>query len=176
MENKNTLFGIYYDWWKNIDKFLFSLIVLLFLTGLFFSLVSTSLIASDKLDTNDYQFFFKHLVFILLGSPSKLEKTLLYCLTQWRSGREDDGVEAGPGRQQERPLAGLDSLDNSGHDGDQRSRLGGFQSPRLHWRTFFRLRSGHGQRQGGVFSSENFISFCFQSLRSLGEKIFGEFQ
>ena len=67
MENKNTLFGIYYDWWKNIDKFLFSLIVLLFLIGLFFSLVSTSLIASDKLDTNDYQFFFKHLVFILLG-------------------------------------------------------------------------------------------------------------
>ena len=67
MENKNTLFGIYYDWWKNIDKFLFSLIVLLFSTGLFFSLVSTSLIASDKLDTNDYQFFFKHLVFILLG-------------------------------------------------------------------------------------------------------------
>ncbi len=67
MENKNTLFGIYYDWWKNIDKFLFSLIILLFLTGLFFSLVSTSLIASDKLDTNDYQFFFKHLVFILLG-------------------------------------------------------------------------------------------------------------
>ena len=67
MENKNTLFVIYYDWWKNIDKFLFSLIVLLFLTGLFFSLVSTSLIASDKLDTNDYQFFFKHLVFILLG-------------------------------------------------------------------------------------------------------------
>ncbi len=58
MENKNTLFGIYYDWWKNIDKFLFPLIVLLFLTGLFFSLVSTSLIASDKLDTNDYQFFF----------------------------------------------------------------------------------------------------------------------
>tara|TARA_B100000579_G_scaffold437328_1_gene466212 strand:+ start:1236 stop:2360 length:1125 start_codon:yes stop_codon:yes gene_type:complete len=67
MENKYTLFSIYYDWWKNIDKFLFSLIVLLFLIGLFFSLVSTSLVASDKLDTNDYQFFFKHLVFILLG-------------------------------------------------------------------------------------------------------------
>ena len=30
------------------------LITLLFLTGLFFSLVSTSLIVSDKLDTNDY--------------------------------------------------------------------------------------------------------------------------
>ena len=85
MENKNTLFSIYYDWWKNIDKFLFSLIVLLFLTGLFFSLVSTSLIASDKLDTNDYQFFFKHLVFILLGiiiifvlSSIKKEQLLKY--------------------------------------------------------------------------------------------------
>jgi len=85
MENKNTLFGIYYDWWKNIDKFLFSLIVLLFLTGLFFSLVSTSLIASDKLNTNDYQFFFKHLVFILLGiviifllSSIKKEQLLKY--------------------------------------------------------------------------------------------------
>ena len=85
MENKNTLFGIYYDWWKNIDKFLFSLIVLLFLTGLFFSLVSTSLIVSDKLDTNDYQFFFKHLVFILLGiiiifvlSSIKKEQLLKY--------------------------------------------------------------------------------------------------
>ena len=85
MENKNTLFGIYYDWWKNIDKFLFSLIISLFLTGLFFSLVSTSLIASDKLDTNDYQFFFKHLVFILLGmviifllSSIKKERLLKY--------------------------------------------------------------------------------------------------
>ena len=39
MENKNTLFSIYYDWWKNIDKFLFSLIVLLFLTGLFIKLL-----------------------------------------------------------------------------------------------------------------------------------------
>ena len=85
MENKNTLFSIYYDWWKNIDKLLFSLIVLLFLIGLFFSLVSTSLIASDKLDTNDYQFFFKHLVFILLGmiiifllSSIKKEQLLKY--------------------------------------------------------------------------------------------------
>tara|TARA_B100001059_G_scaffold102393_1_gene102126 strand:- start:289 stop:1413 length:1125 start_codon:yes stop_codon:yes gene_type:complete len=67
MENKNFLYGFYYNWWKNIDKFIFSLIILLFLIGLFFSLVSTSLIASDKLNTNDYSFFFKHLVFILLG-------------------------------------------------------------------------------------------------------------
>ena len=67
MESKNLLYSVYYNWWKNIDKFIFSLIIFLFLIGLFFSLVSTSLIASDKLDTNDYLFFFKHLAFIILG-------------------------------------------------------------------------------------------------------------
>jgi len=60
-------FDNYYDWWKNIDKFIFSLILFLFFLGLFFSLVSTSLIASDKLDTNSYYFFIKHLTFIILG-------------------------------------------------------------------------------------------------------------
>ena len=67
MENKNFLYNLYYDWWKNIDKFIFSLILLLFFIGLFFSLASTSLVVSDKLDTNDYSFFFKHLIFIFLG-------------------------------------------------------------------------------------------------------------
>tara|TARA_B100000989_G_scaffold103118_1_gene75489 strand:- start:2229 stop:3353 length:1125 start_codon:yes stop_codon:yes gene_type:complete len=67
MKFNNFLFKNYYEWWKNIDKFLFSLIILLFLTGLFFSLVSTSLIVSDNLDTNDYSFFFKHLIFVFLG-------------------------------------------------------------------------------------------------------------
>ena len=64
---KKSIYNLYYDWWKNIDRFIFSLIILLFLTGLFFSLVSTSLLVSDKLDTNDYAFFFKHLTFVLLG-------------------------------------------------------------------------------------------------------------
>ena len=67
MEIKKSIYSSFYEWWKNLDKFIFSLIILLFFTGLFFSLVSTSLIASDKLNTNDYSFFFKHLVFILLG-------------------------------------------------------------------------------------------------------------
>ena len=66
MDNKFSLFDLYYQWWKNIDKFIFSLIILLFLTGLFFSLVSTSLIALINY-TNDYTFFFKHLIFIILG-------------------------------------------------------------------------------------------------------------
>ena len=68
MEFKKSIFNSYYEWWKNVDKFILSLIILLFLIGLFFSLVSTSLIASDKLDTNDYSFFFKHLIFISLGT------------------------------------------------------------------------------------------------------------
>ncbi len=67
MFNKLSIYHLYYQWWKNVDKFIFSIIVLLFLIGLFFSLVSTSLIVSDKLDTNDYSFFFKHLIFTVLG-------------------------------------------------------------------------------------------------------------
>ncbi|MAJ66600.1 MAG: cell division protein FtsW [Candidatus Pelagibacter sp.] len=67
MQNNRSIYNLYYEWWKNIDKFIFSLIILLFLIGLFFSLVSTSLLVSDKLDTNDYAFFFKHLSFVFLG-------------------------------------------------------------------------------------------------------------
>ena len=67
MINISSLNSIYYKWWKNIDKTIFLLIIFLFSLGLFFSLVSTSLIASDKLDTNNYFFFFKHLAFIFIG-------------------------------------------------------------------------------------------------------------
>ena len=67
MEYKKIIYNRYYEWWKNVDKFIFSLIILLFFTGLFFSLVSTSLLVSDKLNTNDYAFFFKHLSFVFLG-------------------------------------------------------------------------------------------------------------
>jgi cell division protein FtsW len=65
---KDNLFQkLYFDWWRNIDKTLLSVILLLFVLGLFFSLVSTSLVASDRLNTNNYLFFFKHLIFISLG-------------------------------------------------------------------------------------------------------------
>jgi len=67
MFNFNSLYKFYYEWWKNIDKTLFLIIIFLFSLGLFFSLVSTSLIASDKLDTNNYFFFFRHLVYIFIG-------------------------------------------------------------------------------------------------------------
>ena len=67
MPNFNSIYKLYYEWWKNINKTLFALIIFFFSLGLFFSLVSTSLIASDKLDTNNYFFFFKHLIFIFIG-------------------------------------------------------------------------------------------------------------
>ena len=67
MQSDSFLYKFYYQWWKNIDKSIFFIISLLFIIGLFFSLVSTSLIASDKLDTNSYFFFFKHLIYVLIG-------------------------------------------------------------------------------------------------------------
>ncbi len=67
MLNNNSIYRFYYVWWKNIDKTIFLLVLLLFSLGLFFSLVSTSLVASDKLDTNNYFFFFKHFIYICLG-------------------------------------------------------------------------------------------------------------
>ena len=67
MLNDNQIYRFYYGWWKNIDKTIFFIILLLFTLGLFFSLASTSLIASDKLETNTYFFFFKHLAYIFLG-------------------------------------------------------------------------------------------------------------
>ena len=63
----NSFYKFYYNWWKNINKSVLFLIIILFGFGLFFSLVSTSLIASNKLDTNSYYFFFKHFSYIGIG-------------------------------------------------------------------------------------------------------------
>ncbi len=67
MINNININDNYYSWWKNVDKTILILIIGFFIAGLFFSLVSTSLIASDRLNTNSYYFFIKHLAFILLG-------------------------------------------------------------------------------------------------------------
>ena len=67
MINFGFIYKFYYGWWKNIDKSIFFIIILLFSLGLFFSLVSTSLIVSDKLNTNSYYFFFKHSFYIIIG-------------------------------------------------------------------------------------------------------------
>ena len=86
MLNDSLIYNFYYSWWKKIDKTIFLLIIFLFGLGLFFSLVSTSLIASDKLDTNNYFFFFKHLIYICLGILilvffSSLNKKILFTLS-----------------------------------------------------------------------------------------------
>ena len=84
----NKFFNEYYGWWKNIDKFLLFLIFLLFFLGLLFSLVSTSIIASDKLNTNTYYFFIKHFIFIFLGIVTLItfsfldQKKLLHLIIQ----------------------------------------------------------------------------------------------
>ena len=88
MLNLNKIFNFYYAWWKNIDKFILFLILSLFLLGLFFSLVSTSIIASDKLNTNTYYFFIKHLFFIFLGifiliTFSAIDQKKLFNLSQY---------------------------------------------------------------------------------------------
>ena len=68
MLSNNSIYKSYYNWWKNINKTVLLLITILFGLGLFFSLVSTSLIASDKLNTNSYYFVAKHLLFIGIGA------------------------------------------------------------------------------------------------------------
>ena len=66
MISSNTVYKFYYNWWKNLNKSVLFLIIVLFSLGLFFSLASTSLIASDKLNTN-YYFFFKHFLYVGIG-------------------------------------------------------------------------------------------------------------
>src|SRR5210317_1395199 len=78
MISKFFSFFYFYQWWKNLDKFILSIVITLFITGLFFSLVSTSLIASDKLNTNSYFFFFILLILVpLIGVNVKGSKRWL---------------------------------------------------------------------------------------------------
>ena len=88
MLDLNKIISFYYGWWKNIDKFILFLIIVLFTLGLFFSLVSTSIIASDKLNTNNYYFFLKHLLFVLIGviiiiTFSAVEKKRLFQISNF---------------------------------------------------------------------------------------------
>ena len=62
-ENKSLLAS----WWRNIDKTILSLILLLFFLGLFFSFSSTSPVIGEKLNKESYFFFLKHLVFVVIA-------------------------------------------------------------------------------------------------------------
>ena len=70
MELNRSRQNLCYEWWKNIDKFIFSLIILLFITGLFFSLVSTSLLISDKLELSKK--YFKNIKAFIYGKDKKI--------------------------------------------------------------------------------------------------------
>ena len=70
MQIKEYNLNYFYGWWKNIDKSILFIVLTLFCLGLFFSFVSTSLIASDKLQTNSYYFFLKHFLFVMIGIVS----------------------------------------------------------------------------------------------------------
>ena len=86
MLNNRLYNNIYFNWWRNLDKTILLIILLLFTLGLLFSLLSTSLVASDRLNTNNYFFFLKHCIFILIGIStmfffSFLDKNKLFILS-----------------------------------------------------------------------------------------------
>ena len=65
LDRKNE--GKFADWFRNIDKTLTIIVVVLFFLGLFFSFSSTSSIVAEKLNTQNYYFFIKHLIFVLMA-------------------------------------------------------------------------------------------------------------
>ena len=65
LDRKNE--GKFADWFRSIDKTLVIIVVVLFFLGLFFSFSSTSSIIAEKLNTQNYYFFIKHLIFVLMA-------------------------------------------------------------------------------------------------------------
>ena len=55
------------NWFRNIDKTLSIIILILFFLGLFFSFSSTSLIVADKFNTQSYHFFFETFSFCFVS-------------------------------------------------------------------------------------------------------------
>ena len=51
------------NYWRNVDKKILISFLVLFTLGLFFSFSSTSTLASERLDKENYFFFSKHLIF-----------------------------------------------------------------------------------------------------------------
>jgi len=59
--------GVLAKWWRNIDKQILFLFILLFLLGLFFSFSSTSTVIAEKMNKETYFFFIKHLIFVFIS-------------------------------------------------------------------------------------------------------------
>ena len=52
------------NYWRDIDKKIFLSFITLFCLGLFFSFSSTSFLAGERLNKDDYFFFSKHFFYI----------------------------------------------------------------------------------------------------------------
>ena len=59
--------GLIAKWWRNVDKQILFLFILLFFLGLFFSFSSTSSVVAEKFDKETYFFFIKHFIFVILS-------------------------------------------------------------------------------------------------------------
>ena len=55
------------NYWRNVDKNIFFGFLILFFLGLFFSFSSTSSLAGERLNKNNYFFFSKHLIFTIFA-------------------------------------------------------------------------------------------------------------
>ena len=54
-------------WWRNVDKQILFLFILLLFMGLFFSFSSTSSVAAEKMNKETYFFFIKHFIFVSIS-------------------------------------------------------------------------------------------------------------
>ena len=60
---ENTFSLIFSNYWRNLDKKILFCFLVLFFLGLFFSFSSTSSLAGERLNKDNYFFFIKHLTF-----------------------------------------------------------------------------------------------------------------
>jgi len=65
LSRENT--GAIAKWWRNIDKQILFLFMLLFFLGLFFSFSSTSSVVGEKMNKETYFFFLKHFIFVFIS-------------------------------------------------------------------------------------------------------------
>ncbi len=64
---ENSLKFFILNYWRNIDKKILICFFVLFFLGLFFSFSSTSSLAGERLNKDNYFFFLKHLIFTFLA-------------------------------------------------------------------------------------------------------------
>ena len=64
---KNSIRFLFIDYWRSTDKKILFCFFILFFLGLFFSFSSTSFLAGERLEKDNYFFFTKHFIFTILA-------------------------------------------------------------------------------------------------------------